>query len=262
MKSNGLLTAVDNNRYKPGRNGKKWSLSVAECVLVIMAGGKGIRLHPFTKILPKPLLPIDNKTVIETILDRFNQAGIRDFYLTVHYKGHVIKSYLDNVGLEYTVDYIWEDDYWGTAGSLCLLPKEMPSTFIVSNCDIVVEADYEEMLAYHNRNNNSMTIVGARKSHVIPYGVIKCSSSSLVSGIEEKPCSRCIVNTGLYILEREVIDNIPERKRFDMTHLIDRLINKGDKVKVYLVDEERFIDVGQWPEYKRNLEKLAESTVV
>jgi hypothetical protein len=155
--------------------------------LIIMAGGKGTRLDPFTKILPKPLIPIGDKPIIEIIMDRFSEFGIDDFYITINYKGEMIKSYFNSEESRYNIHYISESNSLGTAGSLKLLPRDIAETFIVSNCDIIVDANYYDVLKFHTSNNNSLTILGSIQHYVIPYGVLKFKEEGAVEEIIEKP---------------------------------------------------------------------------
>ena len=227
-----------------------------DCPAVIMAGGKGERLDPFTRILPKPLIPIGDKPTLELIMDNFNQFGVKDFYITVNYKGEMIKSYFDNINLNYNLNYIWEKEYLGTAGSLKLLPANFPSTFFLSNCDIFVYADYVDLLKFHKENKNDLTMIGAIQHHVIPYGVIEFSYNGFFEKLDEKPEYDFTVNTGVYVLEKGVLEHIPENTLFHITHLMDRLQESKKKIGIYPVSEKSYVDIGQWEEYKKNVKGL------
>lgn len=224
--------------------------------VVIMAGGKGTRLDPFTKILPKPLIPVGDKPIVEAIMDRFHEYGARDFYLTINYKGAMIKSYFESTETSYNVNYVCEDEFMGTAGSLRFLPEEFPRTFILSNCDVVVEADYADLVNFHKKKGYSLSIVGSIQHYRIPYGILEYEEGGALREITEKPEYDFIINTGLYVLESETLKYIPEGKVFDMTDLITLLMKKGKKVGVYPVSEKSYIDIGQWEEYKNNLDRF------
>ena len=224
--------------------------------VVIMAGGKGERLDPFTKILPKPLIPIGEKPIIEIIMDEFSRYGVGHFYVTLNYKGEMVKIYFENSDKEYEVDYIREDNFLGTAGSLNLLPPDIEETFIVSNCDIIVKVDYADLLRFHKENNNILTVVGSIQHYRIPYGVIDFEEKGKLKKIEEKPEYDLTVNTGVYVLSKKAISLVPENEYFDMTLLIEALIEKGENVGVYPVSEKSYTDVGQWEEYKKHFEKM------
>jgi dTDP-glucose pyrophosphorylase len=242
------------NKFFGSPNAKHGSISTP---VVIMAGGKGTRLDPFTKILPKPLIPIGEKPVLEVIMDRFAKYGVTKFYLTVNYKGEMIKSYFDNIEPKYQIRYIWEKEFLGTAGSLRLLPARFANRFIVSNCDIVVELDYSELVKFHKDQKNDLTMVGSLQNHIVPYGVIEFSRNGAVTTIREKPEYDFTVNTGIYVLERTTVRHIPKNKSFNIPDLIQFLIGRGGKVGVFPVSERAYIDIGQWEEYRRNANRFS-----
>ena len=224
--------------------------------VVIMAGGKGTRLAPFTHILPKPLIPIGERPVIEVIMDRFNDFGVDNFFLTINYKGDMIKSYFENSACPYKINYIREKKFLGTAGSLRLLPKRAGQTFFVSNCDVIVETDYADVLEYHRENGNAITLVGSIQHYRIPYGVLNYGKGGKLKTIKEKPEFDMTVNTGLYVIERSALEHIPKAKQFDMNELINVLLKEKESVGVYPVSEKSYVDIGQWEEYKKSMDKL------
>jgi dTDP-glucose pyrophosphorylase len=224
--------------------------------VVIMAGGKGTRLEPYTKIIPKPLIPIGDTPIIERIMNRFTEYGSNDFYLTVNYKKNMIKAYFNDLQKEYTVNYVDEDTPLGTAGSLSLLKNKIDQTFFVSNCDILIDGNYSDMLKYHKENNNKITIISSLKHYTIPYGVIKLNETSDLQQMVEKPEYAYLVNTGMYILEPECLMDVPENTFFHITDLINSYIENGDKIGVYPVGENSWLDMGQFKEMENMLEKL------
>lgn len=227
--------------------------------VVIMAGGKGTRMAPFTNVLPKPLIPIGNKTILELIIDEFSHFGLRDYYFTINYRGEMIRAYFDSIERDYSVTYLKEAEYCGTAGSLTLLPKDFPKTFIVSNCDIIVKADFADVLNFHQKSGALLTVISSIQHHRIPYGVIKFESGGIVSSLEEKPEFSFCINTGVYILESQCLDFIPKDKVFHMTHLMETLIKMGKRVVTYPVNENEYIDIGQWEEYRKAVSQMATS---
>lgn len=228
------------------------SLSKAKLNLpvVIMAGGRGARLDPFTRILPKPLIPIDNKPVIEIIMDKFAVYGIKTFYISIGYKGKMIKAYFEDFGDKYHISYIEEGKPLGTAGALKFLESKIDSTFIVSNCDIIVEEDYTKIYEFHKKGGYSLTLVGSVQHHVIPYGVCKIKEGGELKEIHEKPGYDVLVNTGLYVLNPSVFKYIPYNENIGIIELIDKLKENKDKVGVYPISEKSWIDIGQWEDYK------------
>ena len=233
------------NRYKDINN-----------PVVIMAGGKGTRLEPYTKILPKPLIPIGDTPIVERIINRFCEYGSKHFYMTVNYKKNMIKAYFDEKQKEYAVDYIEEEQPLGTAGSLSLLKGELDKTFFVSNCDILIEGNYSEMLKYHKENKNKITLISSLKHYTIPYGIIQIDDNSIVKNMVEKPEYDYLVNTGMYILEPECLDDIPENTFYHITDLINKYISNEEKVGVFPVSENSWLDMGQFKEMENMLDKL------
>lgn len=217
--------------------------------VVIMAGGMGSRLAPLTNIYPKPLIPIGEKTIVESIMDKFVKYGCHDFHMSVNYKADTIKNYFDFINNpEYNVSYFQEDKPMGTAGSLRLLKDKINSTFFVSNCDILIEEDYANILEYHRNNKNELTVVAAVKTFSIPYGTIITGENGLLESIEEKPTLSFKINTGLYILEPSLLDDIPD-EFFHITHLMEKLKSQGRRVGVYPISQNDWKDMGDWNEY-------------
>src|SRR3990167_1262192 len=179
--------------------------------VVIMAGGKGTRLDPFTKILPKPLIPIGNKPVIELIMDRFIEQGVDSFYISINYKKEYLKLYLKESSFPYTIDWVEEDDFLGTAGGISLLKDKVKDTFFVINCDSLLDVDFEEILGWHKEHNAAITIIGCHNEVKIPFGVLKLSNGRLEK-IVEKPVHDVIINTGAYVMEPQIISFIPDGK--------------------------------------------------
>lgn len=225
--------------------------------VVIMAGGKGTRLAPFTNVLPKPLIPIGERTILELIIDEFTKYGVHRFFLTVNYRGEMIRAYLDGLDRDYSVDYVWELEFGGTAGSLTLLGDRLDvDDFIVSNCDIIVKANYDKVLKFHREHQAALTIVSSIQHHAIPYGVIDFGPGGVVTKVREKPEYTVNINTGVYVLSRACLQHIPQGRFFHMTDLIDSLLASGERVVTYPVNENDYIDIGQWNEYHSALERL------
>lgn len=220
--------------------------------VVIMAGGKGTRLDPFTKILPKPLIPIGDKPIIEVIMKNFKKYGFNNFVISLNYKAEIIKLYFLENANGYNVNYTQEQESLGTAGALQLAKEKLTETFIVSNCDVIIEMDFDGFLNYHRKNGNDATIVGVVKNMQIPYGVIEAKDGNLTQMIE-KPEYNLVINSGVYILEPKLIDLIPKNQSMDMPTLLIKAKQNGLKVGVYPISSNWF-DVGQWEEYQRTLE--------
>lgn len=231
--------------------GKINSSALKDTPVIIMAGGKGTRLYPFTKILPKPLIPIGDVPILERIINRFNSYGANDFYLTVNYKKEMIKSYFKELAPNYRITYVEEDKPLGTAGSIKLIENKFDSSIIVTNCDILIEADYEKVLEYHKGSGNAMTIVSSLKNTTIPYGVLHSSENGQITSMEEKPQLSCFINTGMYVLEPQYIELIPDDTFYHMPSLAEQIIAKGLKVGMYPISENSFLDMGEFEEMKK-----------
>lgn len=218
--------------------------------VVIMAGGQGTRLRPLTNVFPKPLLPIGEQTIIEDIMDNFIAYGCRNFFLSINYKAEFIKLYFKSISSNnYQIEYFEEPKPLGTAGSLRLLKEKINSTFFVSNCDIIVEDDYAEILRYHRGNHNEITMVAAVKKLNIPYGTLETKEDGLLASLQEKPDFTFKINTGFYILEPHLLNEIPDNEFYHITFLIEKLLNENRKVGVFPVSEGSWTDVGTWDEY-------------
>lgn len=224
--------------------------------VVIMAGGKGTRLEPFTKVLPKLLIPVGDKTVIDHIIDNFRTYGIREFYLTIHHMSKIIRAYFEEKNPDYLLGFAEEDEPRGTAGSLKLLADKLNRPFFVSNCDIIIEADYADIFRFHTKHSYDITLVASAKQFNIPYGICELNGAGSLKRIQEKPEYSFLVNTGLYVLNPSVIDLIPDNKPFHITHLMDKVIENNGTIGVYPVSENAWIDVGQWAEYRKALKVI------
>lgn len=238
------------------KKGKKTKAHNLDNPVVIMAGGKGTRLDPYTKILPKPLIPIGDMPIVERIMEKFHEYGCQDFFMTVNYKKNMIKAYFNETEKAYKIAYIDEEKPLGTAGSLHLLKNQIRDTFFLSNCDILIEGDYAEMLRHHKEQKAKITLITSLKHYTIPYGVIELGDESNLIRMQEKPEYNFLVNTGMYILEPDVIEDIPEDTFFHITDLINNYIEKGKKIAIYPVSEEAWMDMGQFKEMEIMLERL------
>ena len=237
----------DISSYKENRVRNSFSLPI-----VIMAGGQGSRLRPLTNVLPKPLIPIGEQTMMEDIMDRFVECGCHNFYISVNYKADFIRRYFDNLNKpQYHMEYFQEDKPLGTAGSLHLLKDRINSTFFVSNCDIIIDEDYSEILNFHRQNNNEITMVAALKNYSIPYGTLETGEAGMLTGLTEKPNLTFKINTGMYILEPHLIEEIPSDRLYHITFLIDKLISEERKVGVFPISEGSWTDIGNWDEYMK-----------
>lgn len=224
--------------------------------VVIMAGGLGTRLYPYTKILPKPLIPIGDTPILERIINKFSCFGANNFYLTVNYKKNMIKSYFNELDTNYNLNYIEEEKPLGTGGSLYFLKDKINESFFVSNCDILIDADYESILNYHKESGNKVTVVASVKNFTIPYGVFTLNKNGEIDTIQEKPEYSYLINTGMYVIEPEVLEDIPENEFYNLPDIVEKYKNQGVKVGVYPISEQSWMDMGQISEMKEMVERL------
>lgn len=221
--------------------------------VVIMAGGKGTRLYPYTSVLPKPLIPIGSMTILERIIESFTKNGCKDFWLTLNYKKNLIKAYLDEKDKLYRIQYVEEDDFLGTCGSVRLLQDKISKTFFVSNCDVLLDIDYADLFNYHKNNQNEITVVTSLKHMQIPYGVIELEEGGNIRKLSEKPSFNYNMNTGIYVMEPSVIEDIPRNQMYHMTDLMNKLLGEKRKVGAYPITANCWQDMGELDGMKKML---------
>lgn len=224
--------------------------------VVIMAGGKGQRLSPANKVLPKPLMLIKDKPAIELIIDKFAEFGCKELYLSLNYKSNIIKAYFSDIEHDCTINFVEETEPLGTVGSLHLLKGKIKTSFYLTNCDILVEADYADILRFHRKRKNKITLVVSMKHYIIPYGICETSKGGVLETITEKPEYDFLVNTGMYVMEPDVLKDIPVNKHYDITDLLSEYNKKGKKVGVYPVSEKSWLDMGQWQQLQDTMKSL------
>ncbi|MCF8295998.1 MAG: NTP transferase domain-containing protein [Saprospiraceae bacterium] len=231
----------------------KWQLKNP---VVIMAGGEGKRLRPLTNVIPKPLFPYEDKTIIEKLLESYYEEGAREFYISVNFKKKMIKEYL-SYQKKYQITYLEEEEPYGTAGSLKYLQNMVTRPFFVNNCDIIIKHNYGEIMDFHQKAGNAVTLVAAVKNIKIPYGTVETGPEGRLINLIEKPEITYMINTGLYILNPEVLELIPSGKIFNMTDLFSALKNNQGKIGVFPVSEKTWEDIGEWRFYRKVMEDFA-----
>lgn len=224
--------------------------------VVIMAGGMGTRLYPYTKILPKPLIPIGDVPIVERIIEKFVVRGVDKIYMTVNYKKGMIRSYFDEISRDYEISYVEETKPLGTGGSIKLIKERFDKPIIVTNCDILIQANLGEIYKFHKESGNDITIVSSVKNTTIPYGVLKIKENGIVEEMQEKPSLSNLINTGMYVLNPELIEMIPDETFFHMTHLVDECIATGRQVGIFPISEDSYLDMGELEEMRRMEDKL------
>ena len=231
---------------------KKPVENIKNCSVVIMSGGSGKRLLPFTEVLPKPLIPIKGKPIIDHIIDNFKMFGIKKFFLTLNFKSKILKSYFKSRNnKKIKVNFVKEKVPLGTIGSLKLLKNNLTENFFSINCDIIINHNFKEIFDFHEKNNNDLTIVTSIKNFEIPYGVCETNNKGALKNFLEKPSYDLFINTGLYVFKKSTINFIPKNKNFDIQELIEKLKKSKKKIGIFPINQNSWFDVGQWTEYNK-----------
>jgi len=227
-----------------------------EIPVVIMAGGKGTRLEPLTKILPKPLIPIGDKSIVEIIIGRFLEYGVRKFSISVSYRAKLIRAYFEELDPPYEVEFIEEEEPQGTIGALSILADRIENAVFVTNCDIIIDADYADLYNFHRSNGFDMTLVASLMHYRIPYGVCEIEKGGILKKLSEKPEYSLFASTGMYILSRKSLARIPRGEKFNVTQLMEAIRADGGQVGVYPISEKSWWDIGEWHEFSKTMEKF------
>ena len=236
-----------NDFIKEDETPKKNSLSA-----LIMAGGKGTRLDPFTKVLPKPLIPIKGKPIIEIIIEKFLVSNVKDIYVSLNYKSKVIKSYLNTNKHLNKIKYINENKPLGTAGCLKYFKKFNKKDLIITNCDILLNSNIENIYNSHVKNKNDLTIVISPNKIKSSYGSVVIDKKNMqVKDMMEKPEFEMLTNIGFYIISSEILKNLKIKSKIDMNELIKFLLKKNKRIGYYKINEKYWTDIGKWDEYKK-----------
>tara|TARA_A100001015_G_scaffold262492_1_gene308747 strand:+ start:576 stop:1610 length:1035 start_codon:yes stop_codon:yes gene_type:complete len=218
--------------------------------VVIMAGGLGKRLLPYTKKIPKPLIKIDGKPMLERIIFQLKKYGLNKIYLSLNYKSHLIEKYFgDGKKFQVSIKYLKEKKKMGTAGSLSLLSEKINDPLLVMNCDIITELDFKKLIEYYEKNRADALMCVKEYAFQVPYGVVNLDKISLKS-IDEKPVQKFFVNAGIYLINPKEIKLIPQNKFFDMPELFKILSKKNKKIVAYPVTE-NWSDAGSFEELKK-----------
>lgn len=243
---------------KKQKNKKKNYKRLSKINVVIMAGGKGERLDPITRIFPKPLVPIKDKTVVENIIGSFVNYGVKKFFFTLNFKSDLIKAYFNNKPkIKRKLNYINENKPLGTAGGLYKLQKKISKNFIVSNCDVIFDINYDELIKFHIKSKNDLTLVVSKQKTKIPYGVCEIDNNNELIDIKEKPQFNYLITTGLYVFNSKILKLIPKNKYLDMNKLIEKMKKEKFNIGVFKIGQKDWYDIGQLQEYKKKLELLS-----
>jgi dTDP-glucose pyrophosphorylase len=216
--------------------------------MVIMAGGKGMRLRPYTEHCPKPMLPVGGKPMLEHIIERARSEGFQRFVLAVHYLGHMVEDYFgDGSRWQVDIDYLREEAPLGTAGALALLDAKPEMPLIVTNGDVLTDIHYGELLDFHNHHGAAATMAVRMHEWQHPFGVVRTSGVDII-GFEEKPIIKSHINAGVYALDPNVLDHMYKGEHCDMPTLFAKLQDRGLRTVVYPMHEP-WLDVGRVDDY-------------
>lgn len=224
--------------------------------VVINAGGRGTRLDPFTRVLPKPLIPVGELPIIEHIMKEYQSYSCGEFHIIVNYKKELMKAYFADNENHYNITWYDEEKPLGTGGGLTLLRGKFSDTFFFANCDALLTANYESMVKFHKENGNVITMVCAYKNINIPYGVVEMGVNGTIEQIKEKPLMSFLTNTGIYIVEPEVIDDMEDGVAIGFPDIVELERQKGKRVAVFPVSENDWMDMGQLSELEKMRVKL------
>lgn len=241
-------TIIDIYTGSKNRKNKKNKISVP---VVINAGGKGTRLDPFTKILPKPLIPVGDLPILEHIMRRYEEYGCDSFSIIVNYKKQLIKSYFKEIERNYKINWVDENEPLGTGGGLSLLKNKLKETFFFITCDSLILEDYDKILKFHKKNKNDITMVCASKNITIPYGVVNVDDRNALTSIDEKPEFSFLTNTAMYVVEPEMLKDLKKNERIDFPDFIKKEKDKGKKIGVYGLPEDEWLDMGVMSELEK-----------
>lgn len=218
--------------------------------VILMVGGLGTRLQPLTENTPKPMLEVGNKPILQTIVEKFAEYGYTNIVMCINYKAHVIKDFFgDGAQFGVSINYITEEKRMGTAGALSLLNHKMKEPFFVMNGDLLTNINFEHLHDFHLSNNSVGTMCVRDYDLQVPFGVVSTENTKILS-IDEKPVQKFFVNAGIYMLNPEVLDYIPQNKFYDMPTLFNKLISENEKVISFPL-REYWLDVGQIDEFEK-----------
>jgi len=217
-------------------------------LILVMAGGKGTRLKPYTDVLPKPLIPFKNKPMIINILDKFKNNNFNNFLISLNQRDKILQSFLNQFDNKYNMNYFIEGNQLGTAGCLKKIKKQKMPFFMV-NCDTLVNVNPKRILHSHNESKSILTVVVCVKSYQVPYGEFEVNKKGFLKKIEEKPYKKLLANVGMYVLSPEISKYINSSKILGMDVLIKRLLKLRKKICIFPIKEDEWIDTGNWNNY-------------
>ena len=234
---------------------KKLISSLKNIDVIVMAGGRGERLKPYTDILPKPLVPINSKPMLEHIIENFKYFNFKNFHLILNHQANLIKTYFQTKNKDYSIKFIKEKKPLGTIGGLSLIKRIKSENILISNCDTLFKIDYSEFFNFHRKGNYFLSLIVSKTNYEFPYGACKVKSKRLVS-LKEKPRSNFIANAGLYFAKKEITQLIPKQRFFHMNMLIEKCLKLKKKVGVFYISQNSWTDLGQLSDLEKFRKKF------
>ena len=222
---------------------KSRSNDIANTNVVINAGGLGKRLYPYTKSIPKPLVLVNHIPMIDHVINSFISYGFKKFKVILNHKKEMIINHLNYKDSSINIEFIVEDEPFGTVGGLGLI-NDVTNPFILTNCDILVDHDPSLLLEFHKKNNHDLTVVSSTYENTVPYGVLTTNDKGIIESLIEKPSNTQFVSTGLYIINKELLELIPNKKRLDMDEFIKSLLKSKIPVGIYPIEHQQWSDMG------------------
>ena len=245
-----IFPVIDKNRRVIKIINLKFFLSHLPLDVVLMAGGRGSRLRPMTDSIPKPLLKVGNKTIIDHNFDRLKKFGIDVFHISVRYLGEQLEEHFKKKNLnDINVDFIWEEDALGTIGALSLIDKFRHDHILIMNSDLLTNINYENFYMDFLENNADMSVATIPYKVNIPYAVIETNDKNVIS-LKEKPTYTYQSNAGIYIVKREILNNIPKKSFYNATDLMQKIINKGGSINYYPIHN-YWLDIGKHDDFEK-----------
>lgn len=244
------LPVVDDEGRIVGLFYEKKTIQTVENPVILMLGGLGTRLRPLTESVPKPMLNVGGKPILETIVRHIAEQGFVNFYFCINYLGEQIRAYFgDGSKFGINIRYVQEQERMGTAGALTLLPDKLKLPFIVMNGDLLTKIDLTALLAFHNKHGKKITAGVREYNQQVPFGVVELNGASVVKMVE-KPVYRHFVNAGIYALSPDILSFLPQKQFYDMPSLIEDVLSENKGVGGFPITE-YWMDIGQLPDFEQ-----------
>ncbi len=224
--------------------------------VVMMAGGMGKRLLPYTSVLPKPLIPVNGIPVSERIMNGFFECGCDQFYLVLNCKKNMVKAYFSDMEHGYKIHYLDEEEALGTGGGLSLLKGIIGTTFILTNCDIIIQENFYKIYNFHKAQHNVITMICSAMQLQIPYGVVEVNEDGDLESMREKPEVPFMANTGCYLVEPQVINELEKNRVVGFPEIMQEFKERGCKIGVYPISENAWMDMGTIEELNKMEDRL------